>query len=45
MGNATITNVTSRTNIKTEMNLGLTYGTSTAKLKRALELLDEAIPR
>ncbi|MFO1477265.1 MAG: mechanosensitive ion channel family protein [Verrucomicrobiota bacterium] len=41
MGNATITNVTSRTNIKTEINLGLTYDTSTEKLKRALVILDE----
>ena len=41
MGNTIITNVTKRPNIKTEMNLGVTYDTSTPKLKRALEILDE----
>jgi MscS family membrane protein len=41
MGNATITNVTRRPNIKTEMNLGITYDTPVEKLKRALEILDQ----
>lgn len=41
MGSATITNVTRRPNIKTEMNIGVTYDTSTPKLKRALEMLNE----
>jgi MscS family membrane protein len=41
MGNATITNVTRRPNIKTEINLGLTYDTSMDKLKRALAILEE----
>jgi MscS family membrane protein len=41
MGNATITNVTRRPNIKTEMNFGLTYNTSTEKLKLAVQILDE----
>jgi MscS family membrane protein len=41
MGNATITNITRRPNIKTMMNIGVTYDTSTEKLKRALAILDE----
>ena len=41
MGNATITNVTARPNVKTEMNFGLTYDTSLEKLNRALALLEE----
>ncbi|MEW6304487.1 MAG: mechanosensitive ion channel family protein [Verrucomicrobiota bacterium] len=41
MGNATITNVTKRPNIKTVMDIGVTYDTSTEKLKRALAILNE----
>jgi MscS family membrane protein len=41
MGNATITNVTRRPNIKTEINIGITYDTSAEKVKRALEILDQ----
>ncbi|HEY6168942.1 MAG TPA: mechanosensitive ion channel family protein [Verrucomicrobiae bacterium] len=41
MGNATITNVTARPNIKTEMNLGLTYDTPADKVQLALKLLNE----
>lgn len=41
MGSATITNVTARPNIKTEMNLGLTYDTPTVKVQRASALLEE----
>jgi MscS family membrane protein len=41
MGNATITNITERPNIKTEMNLGVTYDTSPEKLRRALGILEE----
>ena len=41
MGNTIITNVTRRPNIKTEMNLGLTYDTPTEKLKRALQIIEE----
>ncbi len=41
MGNEVITNVTSRTTIKTEMNLGLTYDTPAPKVKLALKILDE----
>jgi MscS family membrane protein len=41
MGNSTITNITRRANIKTEINLGLTYDTSVEKLKRAVQILEE----
>ncbi len=41
MGSATITNVSLRPNIKTTMNLGLTYDTSPEKLERAVQLLHE----
>ena len=41
MGNATITNITRRPNIKTVMNIGLTYDTPTEKVKRALQILKE----
>jgi MscS family membrane protein len=41
MGNATITNVTRRPNIKTEMNLGLAYGTPADKVKQAVKILQE----
>ena len=45
MGNATLTNVTSRPNIKTVMNIGITYDTSTEKVKRALAILEEIYKR
>ncbi len=41
MGNATITNVTRRPNIKTEMNIGLPYDTPAEKVTRALEILKD----
>ena len=41
VGNDTITNVTRRTNIRTEMNIGLTYDLPAEKVRRALEILDE----
>ncbi len=41
MGNATITNVTRRLNIKTVMNIGITYDTPAEKVKRALQILQE----
>jgi len=41
MGNATITNITRRPTIKTEINFGLTYETSTEKLKLAVQILEE----
>jgi MscS family membrane protein len=41
MGNATITNITRRPNIKTVMDIGITYDTPTEKVKRALQILKE----
>ena len=41
MGNATITNITRRPNIKTTMTIGITYNTPTAKVKQALAILAE----
>ena len=41
MGNATLTNITSRPNIKTVMNLGITYDLPNAKVKRAIAILEE----
>ena len=41
MGNATITNITRRPNIKTVMDIGITYDTPTDKVKRALQILKE----
>jgi MscS family membrane protein len=41
VGNATITNVTLRPNIKTELNIGVTYDTPAEKVKRAVEILEE----
>jgi MscS family membrane protein len=41
MGNATITNVAMRPNIRTLMTIGVTYDTSPAKVKRATEVLGE----
>jgi len=41
VGNATITNITRRLSIKTELNLGLTYDTPAAQVQRALQILDE----
>lgn len=41
MGNATITNVTARPNIKTEMNIGITYDTPVEKVRLALSIIKE----
>lgn len=41
MGNATLTNVTQRPNIRTLMNFGLTYDTPPAQVKRATDILEE----
>lgn len=41
IGNATITNVSRRPTIKTEMNIGVTYDTPTEKLQRAVEIIKE----
>lgn len=43
MGNATIINISKRPNIKTEMNIGVTYDTTTEKLKRAMVILEEVL--
>lgn len=41
MGNATITNVTARPNIKTVMNIGITYDTPPERVRRALQIIEE----
>ena len=41
LGNATIRNITKRPNIKTTMNIGITYDTPLPKVKRAIEILNE----
>lgn len=41
MGNSTITNVTRRPNIKTTMNIGITYDMPVGKLERATAILKE----
>ncbi|HYG22393.1 MAG TPA: mechanosensitive ion channel domain-containing protein [Verrucomicrobiae bacterium] len=41
MGNSTITNVTRRPNIKTELNIGITYDTSPEKVRLALKILED----
>lgn len=41
VGSATITNVTRRPNIKTEMNIGITYDTPPEKVQRAVAILSE----
>lgn len=41
MGNATITNVTKRPNIKTVMNIGVTYDTPAERVQRAVTILNE----
>jgi MscS family membrane protein len=41
MGNATITNVTRRPSIRTVMDIGLTYDTPPAKVRRAVTILTE----
>jgi MscS family membrane protein len=41
MGNSTIINITRRPNIKTEMNIGVTYDTSVAKMREAVKILEE----
>jgi MscS family membrane protein len=40
VGNATITNVAERPTIKTTITVGLTYDTTTAQLKRAIDILN-----
>jgi MscS family membrane protein len=41
IGNATITNISLRPNIRTLINIGITYSTSAEKLKQALAIVDE----
>lgn len=41
MGNATITNVAARPNIKTVMNIGVTYDTPAEKVQRAMRIIEE----
>ena len=41
MGNATITNVTRRPNIKTTLNIGISYNTPAGKVGKAVEILKE----
>jgi MscS family membrane protein len=41
MGNSTITNVTRRPNIKTTLNIGVTYDTPADKVQRAADILKE----
>ena len=41
MGNATITNISRRPNIKTTMNIGITYDTPAERVQEALKILNE----
>jgi MscS family membrane protein len=41
MGNATIINITRRPSIRTVMDIGLTYDTPPAKVRRAVQILNE----
>jgi len=41
MGGATITNISRRPGIKTEMNIGVTYDTSPQKVQRAIKILQD----
>ena len=41
MGNATITNMSRRPNIKTAMNIGITYDTPAGKVREAVDILTE----
>jgi MscS family membrane protein len=41
MGNATIINIAARPNIKTVMNVGITYDTTVEKVKLALKIIEE----
>lgn len=41
VGNNTVTNITARPTIRTVLNIGITYDTPAAKVRRAVGLLDE----
>ena len=43
MGNATIINISARPNIKTVMNIGVTYDTPAEKVQRAMTILEEVL--
>jgi MscS family membrane protein len=43
VGNATITNMSRRSRIRTVMDIGLTYDTSVEKMQRAINLLNEIL--
>jgi len=43
MGSATITNISGRPNIKTLMNVGITYDTPVEKVRRAMAILEEVL--
>ena len=41
MANASLTNVSRRPNIKTVMNIGVTYDTPAEKVERAMQIIEE----
>lgn len=41
MANASLTNISKRPNIKTVMNIGVTYDTPAEKVERAMQIIDE----
>ena len=41
MANASIVNISKRPNIKTVMNIGVTYDTTSAQIQRAMRIIDE----
>lgn len=41
MANASIVNISKRPNIKTVMNIGVTYDTTSAQIERAMRIIDE----
>jgi MscS family membrane protein len=43
VGNATIVNITKRPNIRTVMNIGITYDTPAEKVGRAVKVLEEIV--
>lgn len=45
MANANIVNISKRPNIKTVMNIGVTYDTPAAKVQRAIEVINEVYRR
>jgi len=45
VGNATITNITSRPGIRTVMNIGITYDSQPGKIQKAVDILNEVYRR